>query len=332
MKFWIKIIVAFSIVLVAGFATWAFFFKEKNDVVAFNRVSELIEYKESINLNGKLEDLDKLTYLNNDTSIALDFSSDTGTNIEKIRKDILSNEKIEVLDNDNNIVLTYNSYILIDKYVNDFMTYMLPYVNNIEGTGSLLRKIKSSTKDYISLLKETNKSIDFVIEFQNSIKGETTTEYDILYGKYNDLYLDFRALLNVSSNLMTQLIEYYKSSSDNEILTTTYLSLNDAFARTLNAMTSVERVIELDYSNDLYLISDKIDKHNAGESIFNNEYTELNYLNSYSKLLNNNIDILNKVFNKKYIEKKQMADGENLSEIPENIQLNVTQILNVLGF
>lgn len=332
MKFWVKIVIAFSIVLVAGFATWAFFFKEKDSVVAFNRVSELIEYKESTNLQGKLNELGKLSYLNGSKELQLDTTSESGANIQKLRNNLFSEGKIEVYDDDNNLVLVYNSYILIEEYVNEFITYMLPYINNIEGYGSLIRQIKGSTKDYISLLKETNESIDLVMYFQKSIKGENTTEYDILYGKYNDLYLDFRGLLNESANLMNLMIEYYKSANDSEILTTTYLSLNDAFARTLKVMTSVELINELDYSNDLYYISDKIDKHNAGQSIYNSEYTELNYLRSYNKLLNSDSGILDKVFSKKYIEKKQMADGQNLSEIPENIQLNVIQVLNVLGF
>ena len=36
MKFWIKILIAFCIVLVIGFAVWAFFFREKDEVQAYN--------------------------------------------------------------------------------------------------------------------------------------------------------------------------------------------------------------------------------------------------------------------------------------------------------
>jgi hypothetical protein len=331
MKFWIKILIAFCIVLVIGFAVWAFFFREKDEVVAYNQISELVEYKESTALRVKLDKLEKMNYLKNEASNVISGDSETVKEIIDIRNRCLSKEDISVYDAENTYLFEYSSYYTIDEYTNNFIEYLLPYMDNIEGSGSLLRKLKSSKKDYISSLKKTNEAIDLVVECQTTISG-SSIEYDVLLGKYRSLAIELRSLLNNSANVMNNMLAYYKSAKGGDIYTSTYVSLNDAFVRTLFTMTSVEKIYELDYANDLNYITTKIDKYKNNENIFTTEFTELNFLNAYRNLFNENADVLNDVFSKKYILKKQMADNQNLSEVPEKLHHNVVVILNVLGY
>ena len=57
MKFWVKIVIAFAVVVVLGFGVWAFFFREKDDVVAYNEITEMVDYKQSLSLKTKLDEL-----------------------------------------------------------------------------------------------------------------------------------------------------------------------------------------------------------------------------------------------------------------------------------
>lgn len=331
MKFWIKIVVALCVVLVAAFAVWAFFFREKDEVVAYNEISELVEYKESTAFRVKLDKLEKMNYLKNDSSMVISGESNSVKEIIKIRNKCLNKEHIEVFDEDDSFLFKYNSYYTVDEYTNEFIEYMLPKLNNMEGSSATLKKLKKSKKAYVSSLQDTIEALDLVVATQTSMEGDAMA-YDVLYGMYNSFSIEFRELLFNASEVMNYILSYYKSAKGGEILTSTYVSLNDAFTRTLKTMTSVELINELDYANDLYYVSNKIDKVNNKENIFNSEFTELNYLNAYNNLFNENVDILNKVFGKKFIEKKQMADNQNLSEVPEDLHHNVVVVLNVLGY
>ena len=62
MKFWVKIVVALSVVVVIAFGIWAFVFKEKDEVVAYNKVCEIVDYKESLGTKEKLISLRKYNY------------------------------------------------------------------------------------------------------------------------------------------------------------------------------------------------------------------------------------------------------------------------------
>lgn len=331
MKFWIKILIAFCIVLVIGFAVWAFFFREKDEVVAYNQISELIEYKDSTAIRTKLDKLDRMNYLKNDSTKVIAGESETIKEILNIRNRCLNKEAIEVYDNNNNYLFEYDSYYTVDEYAADFIEYMLPYVDNMEGSSSSLRKLKNSKKDYVSSIKSTIEAIDLVVEYQTQIEG-SNVEYDVLLGKYKSLSIELRKLLNNASNVMHNMMAFYKSAKGGEILTSTYVALNDAFIRTLNVMTSVEPITELNYANDLYYITSKIDKELNNENIFTSDFTEMNFLTSYNKLFNDHADVLNKVYSSSYIEKEHMANNQNLSEVPENLHHNVVVILNVLGY
>ena len=62
MKFWVKVVVAVCVILVVAFAVWAFFFREKEEVQAYNKSAEMLDYKESLGLNEKLITLQGLDY------------------------------------------------------------------------------------------------------------------------------------------------------------------------------------------------------------------------------------------------------------------------------
>ena len=74
-KFWVKIIIALMVVLVIGFSVWVFFFREKEDVQAHNRLSELIDYKESLGIEEKMIELRNLNYLNGNKDSIITTSS-----------------------------------------------------------------------------------------------------------------------------------------------------------------------------------------------------------------------------------------------------------------
>jgi len=336
MKFWVKIVVALCVVLVAAFAVWAFFIREKDEVVAYNEISELVEYKASVGFKSKLEKLEKMNYLKNDTTKVISGDSDSIKEIIKLRDKCLNNDTIKVYDVDDSFLFEYNSYYKVDAYADSFIEYMIPYINNMEGNSSILRDIKSNKKDYINSLKKTIESLELVVECQTTIDG-SGVEYDVLYGKYKSFSIEFREYLYNASELMSNILAYFKSAKGGEILLNPYVSMFDAFTRTLKTMTTVgmdENIYleEPDYANDLFYVTSKIDKLNKGEDIFSSEFTELNYLNAYNNLFNNNPSVLNTVFGKKYIEKKKMADNNNLSEVPDNLHHNVVVILNVLGY
>ena len=67
-------------------------------------------------------------------------------------------------------------------------------------------------------------------------------------------------------------------------------------------------------------------------NIYNGEYSEYDFLTSYNILINQYNEVLYKVFNKHNLEKKKIADGENLSDIKQEAQEATITVLSVLGF
>ena len=61
MKTWIKILVAVCVVVIVSISVWAIFFREKDEVQAYSKTAELIDYKQSLAINDKLNEL-KITY------------------------------------------------------------------------------------------------------------------------------------------------------------------------------------------------------------------------------------------------------------------------------
>ncbi|MGN0961730.1 MAG: hypothetical protein ACI4PF_06020 [Christensenellales bacterium] len=333
MKFWVKIIIAVCIVLVLGFAVWAFFIKEKDEVQAYNKTAELIDYKESLGIEEKLLDLSTMNYYNGDSSKIIDNSTDIGKEIYRLRNICLSSEKITGYG-DGDVAYIYDSYLVTDNMIDDILEYLLPYTKSDKVNGKSLSSLKDKINKYIDKLKDLNSNVEELIKFQNYIQGEEN-DFVGLKGRYNTFYYKYRETLNASANLIISLLEYLDVSvySDNIIIDTSS-ALFDAFARALQVSTSVQPILENDYAHDLHIVMTRIREFNNGTTIFTEKYSEYDFLSSYNKLFNKHRDVLNEVFNCKHLKKKQMAENINnsLSEIAESAQTPVINILNVLGY
>ena len=121
MKFWVKIVVALSVVLVAGFAVWAFFFKENDETIAFNRISELVDYKQSLGLKERLLDLEEYNYISKDKSKVIPTDSTDGKKIYTLREICLSDEALTTRDANNQITATYGSYMTYENKVDEII-------------------------------------------------------------------------------------------------------------------------------------------------------------------------------------------------------------------
>ena len=107
----------------------------------------------------------------------------------------------------------------------------------------------------------------------------------------------------------------------------------DSFARSLIVVTREnEETTESYYAYDLHLILERYQKVCKGQNIFTAEYDEYNFLMSYNKLFNNYLSEYTKALNKQNINKKKMADGQDLSDIKQEAQESLIFVLNVLGY
>ena len=128
MKFWVKIIVAFCVVVVAAFGVWAFFFKEKDEVVAYNKTCELIEYKESVGIKEKLKNLQGLDYFGDDETQKILDSNDNNKEILRLREIMLSNNIIRTYDDGGVVTCYFDSYLVMDKYLDEMLGILVPYI------------------------------------------------------------------------------------------------------------------------------------------------------------------------------------------------------------
>lgn len=328
MKNWIRIVVAFCIVLVIGFTVWAFCFREKDEVQAYNRISELVDYKESLGIKEKLTTLNKMNYVSGDKDKVIDDTLEAGKSINEYRQICLSDDKIVGGEGS----FTYSSYRVLDQYVDMIIEYYLPYTKASNVNSSSLSNLKKSIKNYISRLKDLNITLNELIKFQNNIEG---TEADLagLSGRYNTLRLKYRETLNDSSKVLINLVEYVDASVySGNLIVDTQTALFDALARTLNVSTSVQLVLENDYAHDTNIVLLRIDEYMKGESIYTEEYSEYNFLTSYNEMFNNYRKDLNYIFSCKNGLKKQMAAGTINSMVSSDAHEFVKVIFNVLGY
>jgi len=336
MKFWIKIVVAFSVVVVLGFGVWAFFFREKDDVVAYNEVCELIDYKDSLNLKDKINELKKRNYISenneekNTTRIPLDDSTDVKKKILSIRDITLSEDTITYYDNGGNLTCVFDSYIVVESISDDIIKYLLPYLKHTNASDAELSNLRKKVGEYIEDLKSLDECLDILENCQISIEG-TEIEYEVLLGNYNSFYKKYRKTLNDSGNVINLMISNIRSNAG-QFKCDTEFALMDSFARSLIVSSSVEEKLESSYAYDLHYIIEKYNRHNAGDNIYDGEYSEFEFLTSYNELINKYSSVLNKVYQKHNLEKKKIADGENLSDIVQESQDSVIAVLNVLGF
>lgn len=320
------------VVLVIGFSVWVFFFREKEDVQAHNRLSELIDYKESLGIEEKMIELRNLNYLNGNKDSIITTSSAYGTEILHVRTMLCSEDKIVGTSSDGGISYTYSSYYRTDEIIDDIISYYLPYTTGNKVNGKTLKNLKNNVKDYIESLKDINYTIDELIAFQNIIEG-SNIEMEALRNRYNALQSKYRKNLGDASNVIVTLMEYIDVSVYSDKM---YIDCNsalyDAFARMLNVYSTVDANLINDYAHDVNVVIERIEDIEEGTSIYSEQYTEYDFLSSYNTLFNNYKDVLNYVFSAKNLEKKQMAAGSHLDKVLEKSQTSVITTLNVLGY
>lgn len=330
MKFWIRIIVAVVAILIVGFAVWAFFIKEKDEVQAYGRLCEMVDYKQSIDINGKIEDLRKNNLMGKDSQI-IPNETDAQKNIYKIRENCFSEELI-IGYSDSKVIYSYKSLFETDKYVSNIIEYYLPYVNGDRVNSKSLNNLKKNITAYIKSIEDINESIDNIVAYQKVISG-TSTEMGILEGRYKALYSNYRNSLNKSANLILSIIDYIDVSVySDKLKIDVFTAISDAYARALVVSTTVDEKEINNFSNDVNILENVIDEYKNDVNLFNSNYTEYDFLISYNKLHEKYKDVLNYVFSRTTIEKRKMADGENLSSVYETAKDSVITILNILGF
>jgi len=326
-KIWIRIIVAVSVILVVGFAIWAFCFREKDEVQAYNRTAELVDYKQSLGINEKLVDLRKINYLANNKDNIIGNETDVEKKIQEYRSLCFGEDVIT-----NSGEITYYSYLIMDQYVNELLEYYLPYTKSNTAKSKPLKALKENIDKYIKSLKELNESLERVIAYQTAIQGNET-ELEILKEHYINLHKEYRESLNCASTVVISLVNYIDVSvySDDIKIDVTF-ALNDAFVRSLQVATNIELILEPEYLHDVKVIKDVISKFEDGQNIFTEQYKEIDFVQSYNTLYNNYTDTLNYIYSCKNLEKQQMAEGVSLSNVIEKVQTHVVNILNVIGF
>lgn len=336
MRFWLKVVIAFSVVVVLGFGTWAFFFREKDDVVAYNKVCELVDYKDSLDLRFKLDELRRRDYISEDDKekgtkrIPLDDSTDIKKEIMRIRNESLSQSLVKYYDNAGTLTVEFDSYYVIEGIADEMIRYLLPYLKHTNANNGELNNLKKTVDKYVSDLKDLEQGIILLTNCQTSITG-SEIEYEVLSGYYKDFYYKYRKSLNDASNVINLMISNIRSHVG-DFKCDTEFALMDSFSRALIVSTSVEAKLESSYAYDLHFIIDKYNKHSSGQSIYTQDYSEHEFLNSYNMLINKYSNVLTKVYQKHNLEKKKIADGENLSDIVKESQDYVVIMLNILGF
>ena len=327
MKTWIKILVAVCIVLVISISVWAIFFREKDEVQAYSRTAELIDYKQSLAINDKLNDLKTMNYCKDDTSKTISGSSSAGEEILEIRRIVLSD----------GLVLGYGdnkfySYLVMEEYLDEILEYYLPYTKGDRVKTKSLNAVKDSIKDYIRSLKKLDEKIDNVMEYQKAIEG-SSVELEILRGYYQQFRDQFRTSLSYGAGVLDSIISYIDVSVySDDLIVDTKTALYDSYTRALQTASTVEVKLEPDYANDVRIIINRINDIENNRSIFKNQNEEYTFLQSYNNLFNHYDDTLDYVYSCKNLEKSQMAVGMSLSNVLENAQQPVIQVLKVLGF
>lgn len=332
MKFWVKILVAVCVVVVIAFGVWAFFFREKDEVAAYNRTCELIEYKESTGIKEKLKDLQSNNSIGEgDSAHSIDESTETSQNILNLRKIMFSNDMIVIYDDGGTITCYYDSYYMIESHLDEMIEKLVPFIKQSNGNSKLNRQLKNAVSNYIVNVRELSTAIDILNDCQKTITGNET-EMSVLYGNYNSVRQKYRRCLKYSSQLIMDMFDIIKNNYGS-IKFDTSLALMDSFARSVNVMCSEEIDKTEHYrAYDAYLISERYYKVENNISIFDDEYNEFDFLKNYNNLFNNYLSVLNKALGKPNLNKTKMATGQDLSDILIEAQDSLVYVLNVLGY
>ena len=149
MKIWIRIVVAFSVVVVIGFALWAFFFDEKDEIEAYNDMTQMLEFKESVGLEERLVALRAFNYIGDDTSALLENTKE-GQFIIQARELCLNEEVINSYDEDGDVISSYMSYSTYDAMSVEMFKDILPYLNGSTTNSKARKAVCGSISNYIN--------------------------------------------------------------------------------------------------------------------------------------------------------------------------------------
>lgn len=334
MKTWIRIVVAFSVVVIIGFALWAFFFDEKDEIEAYNDMTQMLEFKESIGLEERIIELRAYNYVGEDKSALIENTSE-GASIVQTRNICLSTEIINEVDEDGDIISSYMSYSTYDTMSVEMFKDILPYLNGTTTNNKARKAICSSIKNYIKQLKEVSEKLDLVLLSQKDSSFDPSSLAQ-LSGAYTSFKNNYKKLLVISGDVIADSINYinigvygknYKSDTN--------FALYDCFARTLKAMSSSDEKNrnEVAFSHNSRIVAENVIKVLNNENIFT-EYSELQFLKAYNDLLNNHTSVLNDVFSTHYINVVKMADNDanSLSAIKNEAKESLVIVLNTIGF
>ena len=153
MKFWLKFLVALSVVVIIAFGVWAFFFREKDEVLAYNRTSEIVNYKESLGTKEKVSTLQGLNYLGNDTSKVISASNDTNKEILSLREIMFSDSIITTYDEGGTITCYFDSYFVMENYLDGITMQLIPYLKDINASDASIKTLKNTISTYTKNLK-----------------------------------------------------------------------------------------------------------------------------------------------------------------------------------
>lgn len=338
MKFWVKIVVAFSIVVVACVGVWAFFFKETDEKMVYNRMCEMVDYKQSLGLRERTSDLQDCNYYGKNEANTLTSTSESGQRVENFREIILSRNPIAV-SNGTALVSTYGSYVSYDKTVDYIVEYILPYLNGDRVNSKSRRATTKAISNYVDSLDTLSVALDDVVSFQNDMTGEDN-EYVLLANYYNELRVRYRKSLECAGEVITCAIEYVNTSVFNDDFNfDTTFAMSDAFGVALETAMSTELIREVEFSCDTFTISNTLNAYKDDVKIFDRTdanyvgFGEYEFLQSYGSLFGSHRDTLKSILSNPNAVKKEMAGGKSgLSGIVESAQDDVVVVLNVLGF
>lgn len=328
MKFWIRVLVAVAVILVAVFAVWAFFFREKDEVQAYNKTAELIDYKESIGFKEKLIDLRLMNYYHNDKSLLIGNTSSSEQTIQKHREVLLSLDYIDVGTD-----LEMPSYFVADVYLDNIIADLLPYTISNKSQSGALKQVKNSIEDYLNKLKAANTVLTELVDFQKQIEG-TSVEVDVLAKFYDNFSNKYRESLSAGGQVAISIMNYIdKCVFGDGMLLDVNFALSDAYARALVASKNCDKNQESRYASDLLKIMNVIDSVAVGNDIYT-EKTQYEFLQAYTKLFNDYAGELDDVYASVDSEKQKMAAGDegSLSKILQDARGYISTILVVLGF
>ena len=332
MKMWVRIVIALSVVVVVGFVLWAFFFREKDEVVAYNAMTEMVEYQESIGLKERLIELNSMNYLNNDKSALISAENTYGADILEIREMCLTPEVIYKYNEHGIVDAIYDSYYTYDLMTKEVFKDILPYLNGNKTNRKAQKTLTKSINNYINTLKRVSADLDLILENQAKTTGEGSS-YAQLKGNYTSFKSNYREMLGYDGQIITSSINYINQAVyNNNFKADTSFALYDCFGRSLVSFEESNIHQEIYFSNNIHIISEKIGKVEADQSIYSEKYTELDFLQSYNLLLIEHNNVLNDVFDEQFYKICEMADGNSLSGIVDEAKSPLVKVLNVLGF